>query len=200
MFHRYGYNFSPGQLTFLVQCLDETRNVPGNVLEIGCSTGQTACFLSQHLRSLQTEKNYYCIDTFSGFTRNDVAFETDSRGKRGEDYSGFRLNSLKWFEYTLEVNGCTNVYPIRADVNDYQFAEPVSFCLLDVDLYRPTLHALKSLWPHLSAGGIVVVDDCTRNNKFDGAYEAYMEFTADHGIEPNITLGKLGIIRRGAVS
>src|SRR6266481_921767 len=200
MFHRYGYNFSPGQLAFLVQCLDETRNVPGNIFEIGCSAGQSACFLSQHLRSLKTGKNYYCIDTFSGFTRDDVAFETGSRGKGGHDYSGFRLNSLKWFKYTLALNGCTNVHPVQADANDYQFTAPVSLCILDVDLYRPTLHALENLWPHLSPGGMVVVDDCLPNNKFDGAYQAYLEFTTTYRIEPNIVLDKLGIIRRSVRS
>ena len=198
MFHRYGYNFSPGQLAFLVQCLDETKNVPGNIFEIGCSTGQTACFLSRHLRSLQTGKNYYCIDTFSGFTRDDVAFETGSRGKGEEDYSGFRLNSFKWVKYTLELNGCTNVYPVRADANDFQFTGPVSLCISDVDLYRPTLRTLQNVWPHLSPGGIVVVDDCKPNNHFDGAYQAYMEFIAAHGIEPDIILERVGIIRRGA--
>ncbi len=200
MFYRYRYNFSPGQLTFLVQCLDETKTVPGDIFEIGCAGGHTACFLSQHLRSLGTGKRYYCIDTFSGFTHDDVAFETEHRGKGGQDYSGFRLNSLKWFQYTLELNGCANVYPVQADANDYQFTAPVSLCILDVDLYHPTLRALENLWPNLSPGGIAVVDDCIPNNKFDGAHQAYTEFTASHGLEHNIILDKLGIIRRSTAS
>ncbi len=36
---------------------------------------------------------------------------------------------------------------------------PIAFAHLDVDLYKPTLHSLECIWPKLSPGGIILLDD-----------------------------------------
>ena len=196
MHHRYDYSFTPEQLAFFIQCLNETREVAGEIYEIGCAAGHTTCFLNRHLQTAGISKNYYCIDTFSGFTQDDVAFEVANRGKESSKFTGFRVNSLKRFEYTLRENGCLRTTCVQTDVQRYEFQKPISFCLLDVDLYKPTLYALERIWPLLSSGGIVVLDDCKANNQFDGALHAYTEFTNSLGIQQEFRLDKLGILRK----
>jgi len=198
MYYRYGYSFTPEQLAFFVRCISETRAVPGDIIEVGCAAGHTTCFLNQHLQTSGIAKDYYCIDTFSGFAAGDVFHEIHDRGKKRSDFTGFRCNRLKWFEYTLKQNGCKHVFCIQTDVKKYQFRRPVSFCLLDVDLYAPTLYALQSLWPLLSPGGIIVVDDCRSSNQFDGALQAYCEFTGSLRMPQEFLLDKLGLIRKEA--
>jgi len=193
--YRYQYNFTPQQLAFFVQCLNDTRDVPGDIFEIGCAAGHTTCYLNQHLRSAGIEKDYYCLDTFRGFVPDDVAFERSRRGKTA-DYTGFRVNSLASFNYMLGLNGCRRVFPVQGDVKDYKFSRPVSFCLVDVDLYQPTISSLNNVWPHLSLGGIIVVDDSTPNKNFDGAYEAYLEFCKASNLPETIIHGRLGLIRK----
>lgn len=192
---RYSYNFTPKQLSFLVECLDETKSVPGDIIEIGCARGMTTCFLNQHLRTAGINKTYYCLDTFSGFLRDDVDVEL-SRGKHSHEFNGFRVNSLRVFRHAMQINGFDNVRAIQTDVKSYSFANPVSFCLLDVDLYQPSLMALRKLWPLLSPDGIIVVDDCAANNIFDGALQAYNEFAESNKLTAGIVLGKLGILRK----
>ena len=51
-------------------------------------------------------------------------------------------------------------------------------------------------WPMLSLGGIIVVDDCKPDNQFDGAMQAYTEFTATHKMPPRFVLDKLGILEK----
>jgi O-methyltransferase len=194
--YRYCYSFTPGQLSFFINCLDQTRDVPGDILEIGCAAGNTTCFLNRHLQTSGIAKNYYCIDTFSGFTPDDIAFETMNRHKKRRQFTGFRNNSLQRFQYMLRRNGCGQVRCVQTDVKKYTVSSPVSFCLLDVDLYLPTLHALRAVWPMLSPSGIIVVDDCLPKNMFDGALQAYTEFTRDAGIAPRFTLDKLGILQK----
>lgn len=196
MYYRYSYSFTPEQLAFFLGCLNETREVAGSIFEIGCASGNTTCFLNRHLQTSEIDKDYYCIDTFCGFTREDVLFEVDKRGKNWRDFTGFRVNRLKWFEYTLRQNGCKNVFCIQSDVQEYKFEGAISFCLLDVDLYRPTMHALQNVWPLLAPGGIIVVDDCKAANQFDGALEAYSEFTDSHSIPRRIQFGKLGVLHK----
>jgi hypothetical protein len=194
--YRYQYNFTPEQLAFFVQCLNETRDVPGDIVEIGCAAGHTTCYLNQHLRSAGINKDYICLDTFCGFVPDDVAFERSKRGKTTDDYTGFRVNSLSAFSYTLALNGCRRVFPVKGDVKTYKFSRPVSFCILDVDLYQPTISSLNNLWPHVLPGGIIVVDDCTPNRNFDGAHEAYLEFCKRNDLPETIILGTLGFVRK----
>lgn len=197
MYYRYAYSFTPEQLAFFVTCLNETREVEGDVLEIGCAAGHTTCFLSRHLQVSGIQKPYYCIDTFRGFLKKDVSYEVSERGKKWSDFSGFRVNRLKWFQYTMKRNGCENVRCVKTDVQNHQFIRPTSFCLVDVDLYRPTLYALQSIWPLLSPGGIIVVDDCRPANQFDGALQAYTEFTQSRAIPQRFQFDKLGILQKG---
>jgi len=200
MYYRYTYSFTPEQLAFFVGCLNDTREVDGDIFEIGCAAGQTTCFLNRHLQQSNIAKDYYCIDTFHGFTSEDVNFEVSQRGKKGSDFTGFRVNQLKWFMYTLKQNRCDRVFCVRTDVQRYKFCRPISFCLLDVDLYRPTLYALKHIWPLLSPGGIIVVDDCRPANEFDGALQAYTEFTESQKIPARFVMDKLGLIQKGSPS
>ena len=91
------------------------------------------------------------------------------------------------------------VKSIEADVNQYDLRTlgPLSFCLLDVDLYRPIRKSLKELYDVLSPGGIMVVDDCDESNRvWDGADQAYKEFMKDAGRPIEIRHGKLGLIRK----
>jgi hypothetical protein len=55
---------------------------------------------------------------------------------------------------------------------------------------------LPKLYRNLSAGGIILVDDCMPHELWDGALAAYGEFALDSGIERNIVLEKIGIIRK----
>ena len=48
-YYRYNYNFTPSQLCRLVRLLNETRDVPGIVMEIGCAYGDTTVFLNKHM-------------------------------------------------------------------------------------------------------------------------------------------------------
>lgn len=197
LFYRYSYNFTPGQLCYLVSSITETGSVPGAIIEVGCAQGHTTVFLNKHLQSSGIVKPYLCIDTFGGFVEQDLAWEVTSRGKAElNSCDGFSINSLAWFRQTLESNGCSGVMCIQTDVKKHLFREPVSFCLCDVDLYKPTLYTLRSVWPVLSPGGIIVVDDCQDENRWDGAYQAYREFTSELGLEATVVQDKLGIIRK----
>ena len=60
--------------------------------------------------------------------------------------------------------------------SDFEPYKEISFCLIDVDLMRPVATSLKEIAPRMAAGGIIVVDDCTPNRKYDGADQADDEF------------------------
>jgi O-methyltransferase len=193
----YSYMFTPAQLAFLVHCLDKTRHLSGPIVEIGCARGQTTLYLNLHLRSLGIQKRYICIDTFQGFTPDDIRYEVEVRKKDpGFTWEGFAYNDKRWFDRALQLNGIGHVESIRADVNQFDFEgiENISCCLLDVDLYVPVRSCLEKLPAKMAPGGLLVVDDCAPDNTFDGALQAYEEFLAKTKFRSEIVCGKLGVI------
>ena len=198
MFYLYQYNFTPDQLCYMIKCINETKNIAGSIVEIGCASGHTTIFLNKYLDIAGIEKKYICIDTFHGFTKEDIDYEVNKRNKKRNYYSGFSENNIKWFYHTLNINNVKRVIVEKADIKKFNFSkdEKISFCLIDVDLYKPTKSALKKVYELLQPGGIILVDDCENiSNRFDGAYQAYHEFIFELGIKPEIKHFKLGIIK-----
>jgi O-methyltransferase len=199
------FHMSPQVLCFLCRMIDETRSLPGPIVEIGCASGDTTLFLNKHMDVAGIDKPYICIDTFSGFTTTDIEYEAWARNKANKEFlsATFARNSKRWFDKGMEINGLRRVRSIQADVNEFDFAglEEISLCLVDVDLYRPVKSALEKVYPRMARGGVIVVDDCVpwqpgpSADNWDGAYEAYLEFASQYGFTEETGAGKLALIR-----
>lgn len=197
LFFRYDFMFTPAQLGVLCQTVSRTRDVQGALVEVGCAFGHTTVFLCRHLDDLAADTPYHVIDTFAGFTPGDVAFERRERGHQHDDFGAFRVNRRRWFQTTMAVNGIGRVTAHESDASSFDYAAlgPVSWALVDVDLYPPVLAALHGIWEQLAPGGVIVVDDCA-GGPFDGAYQAYVEFAEKVGLPPRVVAGKLGLLEK----
>jgi hypothetical protein len=193
--------FTPAELMFLAATLDTVRDAPGSVVEVGCAWGATTVWLSMYMDDQLIDRPYYAIDTFSGFSPEDIHFERFARHKSDEVYrflqSAFTENSKAWFDKQMAAHDVTRVTSIECDVSDFDFrtVAPIAYCLLDVDLYLPIKSSLPRIRECMSPGGILIVDDCWNDEKWDGALQAYCEFTAQAHIPPRIVGRKLGIIQ-----
>ncbi len=198
IFSLYKYMFSPNQLIFLTRCLAETRDIPGCCVEVGCSKGRTTAFLRKFMDENGIAKDYYAIDTFSGFVAEHVNHEVEHRDKDRNLATYFSLNKRKWFDYSLQISGIESVRSVEIDATKFDFDRiaPISFALLDVDLYIPMTDVLPKVYHNLSTGGVILVDDCAEDQKWDGSFAAYTEFVARNGLKREIVLEKLGIIRK----
>src|SRR6516165_1499083 len=87
----YPYNIEPIQLSCLIEQIERTSALTGNIAEIGVARGMTTRFLAEHLRlrGLHSTLKYYAIDTFNSFTKTDVEFEVQRRGKLAENFYAF---------------------------------------------------------------------------------------------------------------
>lgn len=200
--HRYTYSFSPRQLAFLIDCVDETASLGGCIVEVGCFLGHTSIWINKHMDFSGIEKPYIAIDTFDGFVPEQLAYEGVNRSKQKDLPAmsvAFRGHSKSMFDRQLQFNAITRVRSIRADAAAFDYAAlgPISFALIDVDLYLPVSQALDRIYPLMQKGGIIVVDDCASNQFYDGALQAYDEFVLRHGLERRIEHGKLGVISVG---
>jgi len=189
--------YKPKQLEELASRLLATK-CEGAVVEVGCSQGWTTCYLVEAMREAAVERPYICIDTFSGFVKEDMEFEYEKRGKKESYEAGFVVNDKKWFDTSMQRAGYRNVKSYKADAScfDYASIAPIAYCLLDVDLYLPIKRSLPSIYSCMAEGGTIIVDDCKDNCRWDGADQAYSEFCKEKGLERKVVLQKLGIITK----
>ena len=192
---RYRSTYMPAHLCRLIDLLDQTDAIPGSIIEVGCWTGETTIWLNRHLKDRQISRPYYALDTFGGFTDSDLAHETTNRGKKLSELLAFTSNRKSWFDKTMDLNGFHNVRSIQTDASkfDYSTVGPISFALVDLDLYLPMKAALKEVFSVLSRGGILVADDCQPNINYDGALQAFTEFTKNHHLPLRVDLNRLGV-------
>lgn len=186
------------ELCLLCRYLEQTHGLPGPVLEIGCERGKTTVFLNKHLDAIDDRRKYVCVDTFGGFTRQDIEHEVSVRGKRERELSPwFRAGKKELFEKTMKLNSICRVQAVQADINEWDLGalRDISFCFIDVDLYRPVRSALTKVHGRMAPGGIIAVHDCgPKGAIFDGARDAYEEFTREHGY-PEATAFRIGEVR-----
>lgn len=194
----YDFQYMPPNLCLLAQLLKEAIKVQGTILEVGCFRGATTVWLCKYLETVEEDRRYFALDTFSGFVEEHATYEEEKRKKSSRAILGnFSKNSQAWFDKTMEVNNIKNVTSIKADASVYDYSKlgPIAFALIDVDLYVPVRDALNKIFPLMSPGGVIAVDDCKEDSLFDGAREAYLQFVDAKGLPRVIENSKIGIIR-----
>jgi hypothetical protein len=196
----YRYGLEPAELAWLVDTLEETKELGGAVIEIGVARGMTTVFIKEALTRMADPRTYICLDTFAGFTDRDVRHEQTLRGKRGVRFPEFSYNDPKVFARNIARLGYTGVRCIASDVAALTEADlgPISVAIIDVDLYLPTSAALTLVWTCLQPGGRVLVDDVKQGTKWDGALQALQEFSAETGTAWSPIGTKGGVFLRSA--
>lgn len=192
----YRYWVDPGELAAMVELIDATRG-RGAVVEIGVGRGDTSVFFLEHLRTTADPRRIVFVDTFSGFTKEDIDYEVARRDKRAQEISDYSYGSARIFNRSLARLGYTNYRVIESDCTkvDWEEIGPVGAVFLDVDLYLPTAETLEAIWPLIVPGGGVVIDDCVEPAWCDGALQACREFSQRHGLRVHRAGGKGAVLK-----
>lgn len=195
---RYHYNLDPIQLTTLINEFERLKDVQGAIVEIGVARGMTTNFLATHIVQSGLEKSltYYALDTFESFLEKDIDYEVNSRSKIRAEFKGFKYNDFEVWKKNFREFPFVKAVKVDCAEFDYAAAAPIKLSLLDVDLYLPTAATLPKLYDATVPGGVILVDDVKKNNRYDGAYQAYVEFCKERGITEEVIGEKCGIIRK----
>lgn len=135
----------------LMRIVQELKDVPGEIIELGTYKGGTAIAMAVAAKVCSPEKTVYTFDTFSGMP--DV--ESIDKHKKGE----FPVTLQEVIENT---KGLDNLILVKGDICEQvpRFPEhPVSLMFMDCDLYRPHLVGLKHFLPLMSEGGMIILED-----------------------------------------
>jgi len=191
----FPYNLEPSQLSEIIFSLDKLENVDGCICEIGVARGMTTRFICEHLNNKSKNTNFYCIDTFSSFETDDINYEVKNRNKNKSDLIGFSYNNFDRWKKNFEK--FKFVRPIKADVKKFDFKTimPIKLAILDVDLYAPTISSLNNIKDCMSKGGILIVDDIKKDERWDGAEQAFYEFVKKESLDYKLVGNKCGVIK-----
>lgn len=125
----------------------------GDFVEIGCHAGESTVILKKIIQEMDPKRKLYAFDSFQGVPASGKADEgVYKKGDMTAPLEKFNNNFARlsldkpvivpgWFEDTL----------------DRSLPEKIAFALIDADLYKSTLVALKNIYPRLSPGAICLL-------------------------------------------
>lgn len=198
-FRYYPVTLSPLRVNQWLNTIIGCRDIDGDCVEIGVNLGGTAVFAKQMMNEMGINKKYYCYDTFSGFIEADAKKDTEKGMKSGIS-GAFRANSEKLVRKIFRIHGVGDIITVKGDIKfQERFPPRISACLIDVDLSDPTYYALKKVYPLMSGGGVIIIDDCydeetMKNTGTWRAREGVSRFASEFKINPEYVHGT-GIIK-----
>jgi O-methyltransferase len=190
------------------------RDVPGVFAECGVWRGGSVLTMIRALQQLGVDdRDIYLYDTFEGMTEpsdldtsdyHPPALETWREAEREQSRAWPEFFAAEGFDETsVRESLLSTGYPeerihvVRGKVEDTLPAmapERIALLRLDTDWYESTRHELLHLYPLLSDGGILIVDDY---GHWEGCRRAVDEYFAQHA-EP-LLLNRIDYTGRIAV-
>jgi hypothetical protein len=186
---------SPEAIVTLVRAVNHVidHSIAGALIECGVYMGGNIEVMIRALQSRSVgNRDIYLYDTFAGMPkpsdRDDgelggvalwEAHRTEADGEKGSDWmrAGLelvqqRLNLLGYPEKHLHF-----VKGMVEETIPTTIPDQIAILRLDTDFYSSTKHELEHLYPRLSPGGILIIDDY---GAFPGSRLATDEYAAEH--------------------
>lgn len=179
----------------------KTIDTPGCIVECGVFKGVSLLTFTKMVEIFcpgDTLKRVIGFDTFEGFP-GLVEEDGPPLPQRDKVPGGFNANSFyPVLQQIVDITQRDSMIPrfkrvelCKGDVRDtipaYVENNPglrISLLHLDMDLYEPTLTALKYLYPLVVSGGVVLLDEYAMDS-FAGESKAFDEYFSDN--RPKLT-------------
>lgn len=146
------------------------REIPGDILECGVWRGGSALLAALIMKARNvSDRKLYLYDTFQGMP-TPTEFDVDKYGRTGFEMMEQYGDDIGWCYASLEdVKAAFSVHNFDFEINFVQGdvietldrikPEIISVLRLDTDWYESTAVEFQLLYPRLSTGGVLIVDD-----------------------------------------
>lgn len=146
--------------------------IPGEIVECGVWKGGSMMAIARCLLQLNdTSRGLYLFDTFEGMTPPQEV-DRSIKGHSAQEMLKVEPKETSWFWAHAPLEGVKEVmrrtsYPgpisyIKGPVEETipkEAPAQISLLRLDTDWYQSTYHEMVHLYPRLSSGGILIIDD-----------------------------------------
>lgn len=158
----------------------------GDVVEFGCYAGTTSVFIRRLLNQHQSSKAFHVYDSFAGLPEKT----TQDANAAGVDFTAGKLYVSK-ADFVKVFRQAGLQLPVIHKgwfntLTDKDVPPHIAFAFLDGDFYRSIIDSLRLVWPRLSPGGTVLIDDYQRET-LPGVEQALRDFFQD---KPGISIRK----------
>ncbi|MBV8832104.1 MAG: class I SAM-dependent methyltransferase [Hyphomicrobiales bacterium] len=170
------------------------NSIAGDIVECGVWRGGSMMAAGLTLLRLGSTRPLWLYDTFAGMPPPEKV-DVDFMGRSAADLLASEVpdTSLIWAKSTLEdvkAGLAGTNYPatqIKYVVGPVESTIPanipdkISLLRLDTDWFSSTYHELVHLWPRITQGGILILDDY---GYWAGAKKAVDQYFGERGIHP----------------
>lgn len=185
----------------------DAAHVPGIIVEAGCALGGSTVVLGTAKHPERTLRVYdvfgmipppSAADGADIHARYETITKGESQGIGGDRYYGYEDNLRDKVADTLRSFGL-DLKALRIELiqglfqDSLQVDEPVALAHIDADWYESVMTCLERIVPHLSPGGVLVVDDYDHWSGCRKAVDAYFADKRDQ--YSFIRLSRLHIVR-----
>jgi O-methyltransferase len=173
--------FDERELAVLLRELQKVinRGVAGDIVELGCYKGATSVEIATKLQLLQADKKLYLYDSFAGLP--EKLKQDDSPA--GIQFVAGELPASKHDVITAFKKAHMPVPAIKkgwfSDLTPGDLPDTIALAFLDGDFYDSITDSLRLVWPKLSEGAVVLVDDY-QNEALPGAQKAVDTWLKTH--------------------
>jgi len=184
------------------------NSIEGDFVECGVWRGGNAIVAAEMFKLYASEKNVWLFDTFQGMTQPTI-LDRDHRGNpahpryltsQTETHNEWAYASLEEVTHNFGTRNLlgNQIHFVKGDVaktlNKEQLPERISILRLDTDWYESTKVECEILYPKISKGGFLIVDDY---GHWSGARQAVDEYFQKNPPKPffHVTdyTGRIGV-------
>jgi O-methyltransferase len=187
------------------------NDIRGDIVECGVWKGGSMMAAAKMLLHMKDEKRQlHLFDTFKGMPmpqKEDIEYKRDTPGETLNEWKKNQSGGLNTWCYSslAEVTSAMNltgfdparIHYVEGMVEDtlpLHAPEEISILRLDTDWYKSTYHELVHLYPHLSVGGVLIIDDY---GHWKGARQAMDEYMKENNLK--LLLNRINFSARIAV-
>lgn len=170
-------------------CVKEVvrNNIPGDLIETGVWRGGATILMRALLYAMnETQRTVYVADSFEGLPKPNEKYEAD-KGDIHYIYKELAVPQEEVMQnfdkYGLLDNQVKFLKGWFKDTLPHAPIQQLAIARLDGDMYESTMDALSALYPKLSIGGFLIIDDW---GAVEGCRKAVLEYRERHGITEEI--------------
>ncbi|HEY6816349.1 MAG TPA: TylF/MycF/NovP-related O-methyltransferase [Croceibacterium sp.] len=172
----------------------EQRGIPGDIVELGVWRGGQSMTAALTLERVGGNRRLWLYDTFAGMPEpgehdfkaatGESAMAQWNKTQDGKGFSQWCCASLEDVQANLGSTGHRDVRYVQGMVEDTlrepaNLPDQIAILRLDTDWYESTKAELDILYPRLSPGGVLIIDDY---GSWGGAKKATDEYFAQQAI------------------
>lgn len=190
LYDKYSYYTMLSKSVFVenLKLCQSFSHIKGCIVECGVWRGGMIAAISEILGN---DRKYFLFDSFEGLPEvqeidGDAARNWQS-DKEGPMYHNNCKAEIDYADKAMKISGTQNYQLVKGwfveSLSAFNTDEEIAILRLDADWYKSTMQCLNFLYPKVSKGGLIIVDDYYT---WDGCSRAIHDYLSTHKLTDKI--------------